>query len=166
MHFNYSKHIHLLKHEILDGLNPHHKRLTHEIWCMIIHFTKFKGQCVFAQTVFCEYTGYTQRDCRKAIKLLMSKKAIKLVTPFCSKTRTPAVYSVDTACVPAGWDLCTGGSKPVYPQASKIILNNIKRESDSFLKSLPPDIAKLAEQQLKAGIPEENVKKSVAKFVR
>ena len=79
-----------------------------------------------------------------------------MVTPFCSKTRTPAVYSVDTACVPAGQGkLCTGGSKPVYPQASKIIINNIKRESDIFFKSLPPDIAKLAEQQLKAGIPEE-----------
>ena len=165
MQFNYRKHIHLLKHEILDGLNPHHRRLTHEIWCMIIHFTKFKGQCVFAQTVFCEYTGYTQRDCRKAVRLLMRKKAIKLVTPFCSKTRTPAVYCVDTACVPAGLILCTGGSKPVYSQDSKIISKDIKSDSVSFMKRLPREIAKMAEQQLAAGIPEHCVKESVQKFL-
>lgn len=167
--FNYSVHHELFKEEIVQDLKGNHRRCTVMIWSMIIHFTHHTGKFQFWQKQWCQDWGFHQRDARQAIKTLLDNKKIKVIVPYCRKTSQGAVYTTDTGSVHIARNLYPKETKPVST-VDKVNNNKkiIKGQSHSFLENVPANLAHLAEaaeQQLKAGIPEEIVRQSLEKQI-
>ena len=139
MKINYSVHHSLLDHEIIKELKGNKKRITWQVWCMIMHLSHHtqSKSCTFYQRQFASDMGYGQQHVREAVKHLLKHKMIKQLVPYCRKTQTGAVYTMDTACVQIAIKLYPNGHRAVSQVDKVNNINNIKGELDSFLKSNP-----------------------------
>ena len=139
MKVNYSVHHSLLDHEIIKDLKGNKKRITWQVWCMIMHISHHtqSKSCTFYQRQWAKDMGYGQQHVREAVQYLIKHKMIKLLIPYCRKARTGAVYNMDTACVQIATKLYPNGHRPVSQVDKVNNINNIKRDMDSFLESNP-----------------------------
>ena len=139
MRINYSVHHSLLDHEIIKELKGNKKRITWQVWCMIMHISHHtkSESCTFYQRQWAKDMGYGQQHVREAVQHLLKNKMIKLLVPYCRKTQTGAVYTMDTACIQIATKLYPKGHRAVSQVDKVNNINNIKGELDSFLKSNP-----------------------------
>ena len=157
MKVNYSVHHSLLDHEIIKDLKGNKKRITWQVWCMIMHLSHHtqSKSCTFYQRQFASDMGYGQQHVREAVKHLLKHKMIKQLVPYCRKTQTGAVYTMDTACVQIAIKLYPNGHRPVSQVDKVNNINNIKKDMDSFLESNPT-----MKKQYLAAIEREGIDKA------
>jgi len=157
MNINYSVHHSLLDHEIIKELKGNKKRITWQVWCMIMHLSHHtqSKSCTFYQRQFASDMGYGQQHVREAVKHLLKHKMIKQLVPYCRKTQTGAVYTMDTACVQIAIKLYPNGHRPVSQVDKVNNINNIKKDMDSFLESNP-----IMKKQYLAAIDREGPEKA------
>ena len=130
MQINYNIDHKLLNLPVFKNQTDHTKRALLISLSIIIHFTKHTGQCMFYQTQLSEDWDITDRYFRKALKILLDSKLIKLVKPYDRKTQTPAIYQGSSGTIPGVSKQYTPGLKAVDARSRVNNINNIIRDDD------------------------------------
>lgn len=141
MNINYNVNHRLFEHEILKDLKNKPRIITWLVWSQIMwlaYHTK-NQTCQFRQGDFSRDLGIGQGTTRQALDYLVEKGMIKCVFPYQSKTMTPAVYALTTACIRIMQNLYQKSTKPVSgPDTVNNIKKILKGDNDSFNKNQSP----------------------------
>ena len=129
MKINYSVNHNLFTHPALQDLKGKPLMVTWLIWCQILHLawnTQSKT-CDFRQVEFCNDLKISQNTARAAIKHLLEKGVIKLVSPY-QKGEKSATYELTKSSIRIQQKQYQKSHKAVSRGDTVNNINNIIRE--------------------------------------
>jgi hypothetical protein len=136
---NYSIHHILLDIPLFEEkMSPHEHRVLFITLSYIVHWCYHEGIVHFKQGELSKDWRIKQDDFRKATKLLLKHKYIKMIKAHSQRDQTSAIYKLDKACTPWVKNLYPRRVQAVPPQGRVNNINNIIGDG----ATTPPPISK------------------------